>query len=114
MLDVGAGDGGYRAITIHTQGFHDVCSVLVLVMGSAVEAAPLASRLASSYFREVCVERKRERERERERERMCVCVYTYTVWPPSTSARRLASSYFREVCVCVWCVREKEKHEVSE
>lgn len=34
------------------QGFHDVCSVLVLVMGRRSLASPLAIRLASGYLRE--------------------------------------------------------------
>ena len=34
------------------QGFHDVCSVLVLVMGRRARASPLAIRLASGYMRE--------------------------------------------------------------
>ena len=50
----------YVCIYIRTynisQGFHDVCSVLVLVMGSAERAAPLARQLASSYLREVMSE----------------------------------------------------------
>ena len=47
-----------KAQTLHpepytlNQGFHDVCSVLVLVMGGREQAAPLARRLASGYMRE--------------------------------------------------------------